>query len=158
MTDAVMLARRYPQARVVFTGGSASLRPERGVTEADAARAFLLAMGLAPERLLFESRSRNTEENARFTRELVKPKAGEAWLLVTSAAHLPRAVGLFRKAGFAVVPWPSDYVTRGKPVDYLRPSVTAGSGIARLDGAVREWIGLIAYRMTGKIDHLLPAP
>jgi uncharacterized SAM-binding protein YcdF (DUF218 family) len=158
MTDAVILARRYPEARVVFSGGSAALITDMGITEADAAQKFLIDLGLAPERLLFERKSRNTDENARFTRDLVQPKPGETWLLVTSAFHMPRSVGLFRKAGFSVVPWPSDYVTRGNASDFLRPSNTAADGIGLLDLAVREWIGLGAYRLAGKIDEILPAP
>jgi uncharacterized SAM-binding protein YcdF (DUF218 family) len=158
MTDAVMLARRYPQARLVFTGGSAALLSDLGITEADAARQFFLAMGLPEERLSFEDRSRNTVENAQFTYALLQPKPGERWLLVTSAFHLPRAVGLFRKAGFDVVPWPSDYKTHGTAVDYYRPSANAADGLARFEGVLREWIGLIAYRVTGKTEALLPAP
>jgi uncharacterized SAM-binding protein YcdF (DUF218 family) len=158
MTDAVMLARRYPQARVVFTGGSAALVVDAQITEADAARQLFLALGLPADRLAFESKSRNTVENAQFTRDLVQPKPGERWLLVTSAFHMPRAVGLFRRAGFDVVPWPSDYKTRGIASDYFRPGTNAADGLVRFDGIVREWIGLIAYRLTGKTDSLLPAP
>ena len=56
-----------------------------------------------------ERRSRNTQENAEFSKALVAPKEGERWLLVTSAFHMPRSVGLFRKAGFAVEPYPVDW-------------------------------------------------
>ena len=158
MTDTVMLARRFPKARVVFTGGSAALVVNTGITESDAARQFFIAMGLPAERLAFEEKSRNTDENAQFTRDLVQPKPGERWLLVTSAFHLPRSVALFRKAGFDVIPWPSDYVTRGRPNDYYRPSATAANGLGLTDSGLREWIGLFAYRLTGKTDVLLPSP
>jgi uncharacterized SAM-binding protein YcdF (DUF218 family) len=158
MTDTVMLARRYPQARIVFTGGSANLLQGASVTESDAARALFLGLGLPAERMSFEDRSRNTYENAVFTRDLVQPKAGERWLLVTSAFHMPRAMGLFRRAGFNVVAWPADYITHGTPSDYLRPNDSAASGFDILEIGIREWIGLAAYRFSGRIDTLFPGP
>lgn len=158
MTDAVILARRYPSARIIFTGGSANVLTAAPLTEADAAREFFLAMGIEPARMTFENRSRNTDENARFTRDVVAPKPGQRWLLVTSAFHQPRAVGLFRKAGFDVTAWPSDYLTLGTAGELTRPSSYGSQGLSRLDEGVREWLGLIAYRLDGKIDDLLPQP
>ena len=158
MTDAFILSRRFPDAKVIFTGGSNTLIEDEGITEADAARAFFIAMGVAPERLTFEDRSRNTDENARFTLDIVKPKPGERFLLVTSAVHMPRSVGLFRKAGFDVVPFPSDYLTRGTSEDFWRVSTTAAGGLSRFDRASREWVGLFAYWLTGRTDVLLPGP
>ena len=156
MTDAVALARRFPQARLVFSGGSARLG-EHAATEADAARQLWLSLGVPPERMTFEDRSRNTYENAVFTRDLVQPKASEIWLLVTSAQHMPRAIGIFRKIGFAVVPWPGDYHTFGDARDW-RPSRSAGYALRLFDDAVREWIGLAAYYAAGRTDALFPAP
>jgi uncharacterized SAM-binding protein YcdF (DUF218 family) len=104
-----------------------------------------------------ERQSRNTLENAEFSRDLVKPKPGERWLLVTSAFHMPRSVGLFRKAGFAVEPYPVDWRV-GQLVDFRSLSVIAAEGLLRTDAAVREWMGLIAYRLSGKIEQLFPGP
>ena len=104
-----------------------------------------------------ERRSRNTLENAEFSKALVAPKAGERWLLVTSAFHMPRSVGLFRKAGFAVEPYPVDWRVGGRD-DLLSFTNIALDGLGRTDAAMREWMGLIAYRATGKIDELLPGP
>jgi uncharacterized SAM-binding protein YcdF (DUF218 family) len=103
-----------------------------------------------------ELRSRNTEENAAFTKELVKPKAGERWLLVTSAEHMPRAVGCFRQAGFPVEAYPVSWHTR-KQVS-LRPGPVFSYGLARLDIATHEWIGLLTYWLTGRTSELLPGP
>lgn len=153
---AAALARRYPNARVVFSGGSANLISD-DAREADFAGAVFESLGIAKSRLMMERRSRNTQENAEFSRALVAPKAGERWLLVTSAFHMPRSVGLFRKAGFAVEPYPVDWRVGG-PGDLLAFSNVAHEGLARTDTAVREWIGLAAYRATGKIDALLPGP
>jgi len=153
---AAALAQRYPKARIVFSGGSASLI-SNDAREADFAGAVFESLGIAKSRLIMERRSRNTQENAEFSRALVAPKEGERWLLVTSAFHMPRSVGLFRKAGFAVEPYPVDWWVGGRG-DLLAFSNFAIDGLARTDIAVREWIGLAAYRATGKIDALLPGP
>jgi uncharacterized SAM-binding protein YcdF (DUF218 family) len=92
MTKAVELARLHPQAKIVFTGGGANLISPVIETESDGARLLFLGLGLPKERLVFEDRSRNTRENAVFTRQLVDPKPGERWLLITSAWHMPRAM------------------------------------------------------------------
>jgi uncharacterized SAM-binding protein YcdF (DUF218 family) len=153
---AAALARRYPSARIVFSGGSASLL-SNDAREADYAGAIFESLGIAKTRLIMERRSRNTLENAEFSKALVAPKAGERWLLVTSAYHMPRSVGLFRKAGFVVEPYPVDWRVGGRD-DLLTFSNIAVDGFGRTDIAVREWIGLVAYRATGKIDELFPGP
>lgn len=106
------LARRYPQARLVFTGGSGNLGGG-SPSESEIVGRYADPMGLPRTRLILEDRSRNTRENAAFTADMVKPKPGERWLLVTSAWHMPRAIGCFRQAGFAVIAYPVDYRTGG---------------------------------------------
>ena len=156
MTAPLELLRRYPKARLVFSGGSASLRAST-LTEAWAVRRFWRAVGLDQGDVLYEDRSRNTFENALFTRDLVKPKEGERWLLVTSAMHMPRAVGVFRKVGFPVIAYPVDFRTNGA---FWRAGVPGdtGSAVSMVENAMHEWLGLIAYRLTGKTDALFPAP
>jgi uncharacterized SAM-binding protein YcdF (DUF218 family) len=156
MTAIAELARRYPDARIVFSGGSGRLI-YGGVTEAELAGLLFESFGIAKARIVLESKSRDTDENARFTRELVQPKPGERWLLVTSAHHMPRSVGVFRAAGFPVEAFPVDYRTRGA-IDMLRPFSTLGDGLRRTDTAAREWVGLVVYRMTGRTAELFPAP
>jgi uncharacterized SAM-binding protein YcdF (DUF218 family) len=153
---AAALAHKYPNARVAFTGGSPKLI-SNDAREADFAGAILQSLGIDKSRLVMERQSRNTQENADFSKALLAPKAGERWLLVTSAFHMPRSVGLFRKAGFAVEPYPVDWRV-GKGADVWDVTNVAVDGLGRTDMAVREWIGLIAYRATGKIDELLPGP
>ncbi len=156
MIVAAALAHRYPNARLVYTGGSARLI-SNNAKEADYAAEIFESLGIAKSRLTMERLSRNTAENAAFTKELLKPKAGERWLLVTSAFHMPRSVGLFRKVGFAVEPYPVDWRLGGRE-DLFNFSNVAVDGFARTDTAVREWMGLAAYRLTGRIDELLPGP
>ncbi|QXM24700.1 YdcF family protein [Elioraea tepida] len=155
MTEAIALARRYPQARIVFTGGQGSL-VHGGLTEADVARALWTAMGLDQARVTYEDKSRNTHQNAVLTKELINPKPGETWLLVTSASKMPRAVGVFRAAGWPVVPWPVNYRTgRSFAALYDAPFPER---LAQVEGALREWIGLVAYWMMGRTDAPFPAP
>jgi uncharacterized SAM-binding protein YcdF (DUF218 family) len=156
LTAAATLARRYPQARILYAGGSASLWPRRS-TEAQEARALLVGLGVDPGRVILEDRSRNTDENARFSAALVHPTADQRWLVVTSAFHMPRAMALFRKAGFAAIAYPVDYHTLGDWRDW-RLNRDAASGLSLFDLAVHEWIGLVAYRLSGRIDAWLPAP
>ena len=154
--ETAVLALRHPEARIVVSGGTGALIFE-GEGDADTAARFFAAFGIAHDRLILENRSRNTAENAAFSKELVDPRPGQNWLLVTSAFHMPRAVGLFRKTDFPVIPWPADYRTSGKegigffrdnPADLLQTTTLA----------MREWIGLFGYWMSGRIDTLLPGP
>jgi uncharacterized SAM-binding protein YcdF (DUF218 family) len=149
------LARAYPNARIVYSGGDASLLGN-GPADVDFLYPLLDSFGVPRERVMLESRSRNTVENAVFSKDVAKPKPGERWLLVTSAQHMPRAVGVFRQAEFAVEAYPVAWHTR-KHIRLL-PSEVFGGGLARLDFATHEWIGLIAYWMTGKTGELLPGP
>lgn len=151
------LAQRYPNARIVFTGGSANLI-SNDAKEGDYAGELLADIGIAKSRLTIERRSRNTYENAVFSKAMVNPKTGERWLLVTSAYHMPRSVGLFRKAGFAVEPYPVDWRVGPDAADVLLSSGTAGDALARTEIAMREWLGLAAYRLAGRTDDLFPGP
>ncbi len=150
------LARRFPQARLVFSGGNGGLTGG-GVSEAEVVGRYADELGLPRSRLILENRSRNTHENARFTAELVQPKPGERWLLVTSAFHMPRAVGCFRAAGFTVEAYPVDYRTGGWKRALARSSL-ASEGLLTLDLAVKEWIGLLAYRLSGYTSAWFPGP
>ena len=156
LTVAAELARRYPAARIVFSGGSGALIYDEGA-EAPFALRLLEDLGIPRARILLEDRSRNTVENAIFSKALIQPKPGERWLLVTSAHHLPRAIGVFRKMGFAVEPYPVDWRTRGA-ADALHPFATLGDGLRRSDTAVREWVGLAVYWLTGRSSALFPGP
>src|SRR5882724_1536630 len=110
LIEGAALARRHPAARLVFTGGNNSLFGNDPPESFYAAQLFE-QLGVPASRLVLEDKSRNTDENAVFTKRLVDPKPGERWLVVTTAVHMPRAVGAFRKAGFAVEPYPVDWHT-----------------------------------------------
>ena len=150
LIEGAMLAHRFPTARLVFTGGSASVgRVEDPTDPSEMVRETWIALGVAPDRILLEQASRNTAENARLTHDLIQPKPGETWVLVTSAFHMPRALETFTRNGWeGITPW---------PVDFRSGDLAGLRGIWRLDRnllgvnlALKEYLGTFVYRMTGK--------
>ena len=156
IVGAATLAHRYPNARIVYTGGSPNLI-SNDAKEADYAIALFEGLGIPRTRLITERQSRNTQENAEFSKRVAMPKPGERWLLVTSAYHMPRSIGIFRKTGFPVEAYPVDWKV-GTRENLLKYYITANDGLQFVDIAVREWIGLVAYRIAGRTDALLPGP
>ncbi len=150
------LARRYPEARIVYSGGGSEFTPDM-TPEATLVENTVARLGVARKRLIYERRSLNTQQNASYSKVLAQPVAGERWLLVTSAFHMPRSMGAFRAAGFEVTAYPVDYRT-ARPGSMLRPFAFVSEGLRRTDVAVKEWIGLAVYWLTGKTDTLFPAP
>ena len=155
LTEAVILARRFRNARLIYTGGSGRVFGEK-LDEATAARGFWLAMGVPASRIVIETRSRTTYENARNLRAMATPQGH--WLLVTSALHMPRAMGVFRRQGFAIAPWPVAYHTSGRMSELFEFTDAVSDGLRLTDLAFHEWLGLVFYRLAGKTDALLPAP
>jgi len=155
-TEVAALARRYPSARIFFSGGTGSI-DLTALPEARYVVPLLESFGIPASRIALEGRSRNTQENARFTLEMVKPKAGERWLLVTSALHMPRSVGCFRNVGFEVDAHPVGWRTSGR-ADLLLLNGRISDGLVHTDAAVREWVGLLVYWLTGRTSELFPAP
>lgn len=154
---AAELAKRFPEARVLLSGGSNGVFANDEVAESVIARELLIEFGVPAARITIEDRSRNTRENAAFSFSTVEPTPQEQWLLVTSAFHMPRAMGTFRAAGWnGVIAWPVDY-RNGADTDWFGGR-TAAEGLTMTDVAVREWIGLIAYRFAGYTDALFPHP
>jgi len=155
LTGFLELARRYPEARLAFTGGTNAIGGD-GPREADIARRFFAEQELDLDRVTFEAASRNTFENAELSFQKLSPSPDERWVLVTSASHMPRAVGCFRRVGWTVLPYPVDYNTKPDVGFYLTLSLAAG--LSALGVAVHEWVGLVTYRMLGRTDSLFPAP
>ncbi len=156
MTTLAALARHYPDARLAFTGGNGTLI-HGAMTEADVAREIFTELGVDQNRITYEDRSRTTYENVLDLKALLNPQPGQSWLLVTSAWHMPRAVGLFRKAGWPVLPYPVGYKTApGLVLNEIHDGFPAR--LAMVDQATHEWIGLAAYWMLGHSSAIFPAP
>ncbi|HEX6959953.1 MAG TPA: YdcF family protein [Ferrovibrio sp.] len=147
----VALARQYPGARLLYTGGGIQW-PPTSIGEADVARRVFVQLGLVSTRIAFDNQSRNTADSAISGKALMRPKPGETWILVTSAAHMPRAVNCFQAVGWPVLPYPVDYMTG--PARRLRFSPFGH--LFELDRGAREWVGLIAYRLLGHTKTILP--
>lgn len=150
------LARRYPNAKIVYSGGGSEFTldktPEATLVEKTAGQ-----LGIVPGRVIYERRSLNTFQNALYSKSLAGPQPGERWLMVTSAFHMPRAMGVFRTVGFDVVAYPVDYRTAGS-ASLALPFAFVGEGLRRTDTAAKEWIGLLAYHLTGQSEELFPGP
>ncbi len=158
MTVMVPLAHSHPEARLIFTGGSGSVL-EQQFKEATYVKDFYRQIGFDADQIVFEDQSRNTRENAMFSKELMAPKPGETWLLITSAFHMPRAVGCFRAVGWPVIAYPTDYTTTGRNGwEWSDLRFSPGTGLSGLRTIVHETVGLISYRLLGWTDALLPAP
>lgn len=156
LTESIRIALIRPRATVVFTGGDATVIGEGPGSAAGPIGDYLAAVGIPSERTLLEQRSRTTWENAFYLQDMLKPQPGQRYVLVTSAFHMPRSVGTFRKLGFDVVPWPVDFRTRGT-FDVLTFSSSSPSGLERVDLAFKEWVGLLAYWATGRQLGLWPS-
>lgn len=149
-----VLARQFPNAKILFTGGSGSaLRPE--FKGAEVIATYVEQLGLE-NRVILESDSRNTHENALFSAKLLGGVPQGNWLLVTSAFHMPRSVGIFRHQGWNLTPYPVDYYS--VTANGLRNDPKLWQNLRDLHTAVREWIGLVVYFYTDKTDELLPGP
>ena len=154
LTAMIELARTWPGARLVFSGGSGSvLHPD--FREADYVPAFAASMGLDPSRVILERDSRNTWENALYSKRMIQPRETERWVLVTSAWHMPRAVGCFRAAGWNVIPYPVDY--QSVPRDEW-PVFDLLHQLSLFSLAAKEWVGLFAYHFLHYSDAWFPAP
>lgn len=150
------LSKQYSSARLVFTGGSGDpLRPE--LSEAIQIKPLLVMLSMDLERIEFETKSRNTYENAQLTYEMVKPDQDEKWLLITSAFHMPRAMGAFRKIGWPnLIAYPVDYGTYAKN-DWSVLQFDLTLGLSFLNAASHEALGMLIYFLTGKTDALFPS-
>jgi uncharacterized SAM-binding protein YcdF (DUF218 family) len=154
LTEGLLVAIDRPRAKVVFSGDDGTLFASPSNVATTVGR-WLEAVGIARERIVLEGKSRTTWENALFLHDILKPQPGQRWVLVTSAFHMPRSVGTFRRLGFDVLPWPADYRTRGAR-DLIGMAVAFPGGLDRTDLAFKEWVGLVAYRLTGRSSAFWP--
>lgn len=154
LAGAAAVIQQLPEKSVIFSGG---ITEPNGLSQADVAGDYLASLGIPRARLILERKSRNTAENASETYAMLKPNVRQGrWLLITSAFHMPRAVGAFRAAGLEVIPYPVAYQTTGVGVGAWVFDVAENLRLSDL--AVHEWIGLAAYYWAGKSSSIFPAP
>lgn len=150
-----ILAKHYPKAPVIFSGGNGFLQFQSTDNEGNIAQTLLTKLGVNKQRLIIESQSRNTFENFQLMKPLL-PKSDGVYLLVTSAFHMPRSVAIARKQGIRVVAYPVDY--RSNSPKYRQWDFDSFEHLEVLEPAWREWIGLTIYYWTGKTSEWLPKP
>jgi uncharacterized SAM-binding protein YcdF (DUF218 family) len=153
LTSFVALVRRFPAAKRVMSGGSGVVIGAK-IPEAETSRLFLAEQGVDPNSIIWENRSRNTVENVRFSQQLLQPKAHENWLLITSASHMPRAMGVFQAHGWRVIPYPVDV----RALPGWPPPQAGTAAMGKFAGAWYEWLGLSHYWIQGYSHDWLPAP
>ena len=153
LTAFAAAARSNPEARLVFSGGPLPNRPQ-GPPEADGVRVLLSELGVPADRVTYESLSRTTWENAVLTHALIQPRPSEHWLLITSASHMPRAIGAFRRMGWNLTAFPVGYKSFANPA--LRATRNLSERLSLLDLAAHEWIGLVYYRLRDRSSALFP--
>ena len=147
VSDFIMLAHRYPKLPIIVTGTS---------LEAKHIAHLLTQSGIDSKRLILENASRNTRDNAYKSYDLVHPGSSDLWVLVTSAHHMPRAVGLFEGAGWNVFPYPVDYQTSTH-----KSWASWLYGLDRLNTLafstlMLQWAGMINQYLEGDSKYILP--
>lgn len=157
LIEFIKFTRQHPDLLRVFTGGGAlvSFHDGPGRTEAEIAKQELEAIGFDTTGMIFEDKSANTIENAINTKELIQPNPEDKWVLMTSAFHMPRSVGLFRKAGWSVIPYPVDYHTPGRYEPYF--FIGLKNNLTAWQYAIREWASMIQNYLFGRSDELFPS-
>jgi len=146
--EMMQLSRTYPQAKVVYSGGAGSLHGQ-GAEEADIVRQMLAGLNFPIKNFIFEDKSRTTSENVEYCKKLVSPQAGENWILVTSAFHIPRANAVFKKQGWTVIPYPAGFIENG-PIEPWQ-FIDVSGNYWKLNVAAKEILGIIAYKLSGRI-------
>ena len=155
LTTFAALARSYPNAKLVFSGGSGDILRQE-LSEEQTVRLFFRQQGLDDARVLYENKSRNTYENALLSKALVQPQPNQTWLMITNARSVPRAMGVFRQVGWKVLPIAADHMV--VPGGDWQPQLSLVTAFLEINEGLHEWLGLIAYYFSGKSDELFPAP
>ena len=154
LSSFIQLSQRFPDAKLIFSGGNASMDRNRP-TEAQIVENYFLNSGISAERLYIENKARNTAENVTYSKQLTNPDSSETWILITTAFHMPRAMGIFCQQNWAVIPFPVDHQTF-PPELYMAKFDLLGHA-SHLELAMHEWLGLLAYYASGKTNDLFPS-
>jgi uncharacterized SAM-binding protein YcdF (DUF218 family) len=147
--DFMGLINKYPHLPILFTGAGAVANPK--ANESAIMKDVLVSFGVDLNRVTFEDRSKSTIENAKLSYDLIKPKAEDKWVLVTSAFHMPRSVALFRAAGWNVIPCPVDYHLQ-KDISWFSPNFDLSTGLLMWSHGIREIGGMSTNYLAGRTE------
>lgn len=143
------LMSQFPSLPVIYTGGSGEITiPDRHAI--DYLRQYLDRLDISTDRITFETRAKNTYQNAKFSHDLINPSPGQQWGLVTSAYHMPRAASVFDHLGWNVIPLPVDFKASYRPSFAI--AFDFAENLSLLDVAIHEYLGILSYRLTGRIE------
>ncbi|MBL4601209.1 MAG: YdcF family protein [Emcibacteraceae bacterium] len=154
LITAAQLARKFPSLPIIHSGGTRLAEGE--LSENDVAKLFFTGAGIDITRIRFDDKSYNTHTNALESKALIKPGENAKWLLVTSAFHMPRSVGAFRKAGINFQPYPVDYKSTLKYQGFFQ--LEFSKNLSHFDLAIHEYIGQVSYYLTNRSTALFPSP
>lgn len=136
---------------IIVTGGNSSIIKSTKTPEAIQLKSELLLQGIPDSNIFIESQSKNTFQNARFTKRLVDSlQLAPPYVLITSAMHVPRAKAVFKKAGLDIIPYPAVFreVNSNESLrDFIIPSIHI---LNEWNAFLKEVIGLTVYRLTNK--------
>lgn len=155
LIQGIVLAKKFPDVKVIYTSGTGRLE-EDAMRSADIAGDFILQNGIDKSRIILERNSRNTFENVEFTKKILGREATNGkYVVITSAFHMPRTIGIFRAQGVKVIPYPVDYrtINNDKLVD---PSRSPMDNFVNMSIALREWSGLVSYYLIGRTRQIFP--
>ena len=149
----LILAKKFPQAKLYFPGG---LKMDQiGASEDAISRAVIKGLDLPASQVIIEGESRNTAENASYVRAMMDDSRQGKVVLITSASHMPRAISSFQKEGLNPLAYPVDYKTHAQEMPW---TLVYKQGHILMRRALHEWVGLVAYYITGRTTQLLPSP
>ncbi len=151
LIESIILIQRYPEAKIIFSGGSGSSFDQE-LTHADVARKFFNQLNIDTNKIIFESKSRNTYENIIYSKKIAEPKSEDNWIIVTSASHMIRATNIGKKLGWHFFPYAVDFQT-SKKITRL-PSLNFLGNMSRFNASSHEWIGLISYYIMGRTSKI----
>ena len=156
--EGIIMLQKYPEAKLIITGGSGYLKQGENLKEADYLKKLAISLGVNEERILIERNSRNTHEHAVALAKILRAKEGGQWVLITSAFHMPRSFGCFKKEGLNVIPYPVDYkTTSNAPNNFSLISLLPTIGnISNFGIAIHEWLGLVTYRLMNYTSSVFP--
>ena len=152
----IILAKKHFETKLILTGGTGYLKQDEKFKEADYLRQLALSLGVNKDNILIERNSRNTYEHAIAMTQMLSKKG--QWILITSAFHMPRAFGCFKKEGFNIIPYPVDYKTKLDKISNISlvAFLPTSGNISNFSIALHEWLGLITYRLMGYTDSVFP--
>jgi uncharacterized SAM-binding protein YcdF (DUF218 family) len=156
--EGIIMLQKYPEAKLIITGGSGSLKQGENLKEADYLKKLAISLGVNEERILIERNSRNTHEHALTLAKMLHTKEEGQWVLITSAFHMPRSFGCFKKEGLNVIPYPVDYKTKMDSFNNfsLVSFLPTMRNLSSFNIALHEWLGLATYRLMNYTNSLFP--